>query len=349
MKAKTWLLSGVLAATMAGAVGGASAQTYVYGIEGVPSPTGANNAALFMRARGREDVTATVYAYNAAGELGDDERDVTVPGKGFIRLNRDDLALGHDTGGRSIEIRADGELNVSAMRMIWGSPAVSLTVSHWLSSEAMPDSHVPPVPVNLAAAANTKETDGRIDLTWDAVDVSAVDWGVTYSIGYRTEGEEWTVNDVGNVVERTINVVAGNTYDIRIRANRSDGAASSDWSEHVSVQARNRPPGAFPVRRVHIDRDPKVISFSENSSERATSYELQYRRGVAGSNWNSITEFGRRHGGGSSCGVGEGYNRSPCFDYSNLAPGAYQGRLRGIRPFAEPGAWSDAFTWGVTR
>ena len=269
MKAKSCLLCGVLVASMAGAVGSASAQTYVYSVEGVPSPTAANNAALFMRARGREDVTATVYAYNAAGELGDDERDVTVPGKGFIRLNRDDLALGHESGTRSIEIRADGELNVSAMRRIWGSPAVSLTVSHWLSSEAMPDSHVPPVPVNLAAVANTKETDGRIDLTWDSVDVSAVDWGVTYSIGYRTEGEEWSVNDVGNVVEWTFNGVAGNMYDIRIRANRSDGTASSDWSASVAIQARNQPPGAFPVRNVGYDEGNRALYFRDNSSARS--------------------------------------------------------------------------------
>ena len=137
MKAKSWLLSGVLAASMAGAVGGASAQTYVYSVEGVPSPAG-QPAAVFLGARDGEEVTATVQAYNGSGVLGDDARNVTVPGNGFVRLNNSDLALGHDTGARKVVVMAGRELNVTAMRRIWGDHAVALAVRHWVTNAVMP-------------------------------------------------------------------------------------------------------------------------------------------------------------------------------------------------------------------
>ena len=127
MKAKTWLLSGVLAASMAGAVGSASAQTYVYSVDLVPSPKG-QSVAVTLGDRDAEEVTATVQAYNAAGVLGGDEKVVTVPGNGFVRLNNADLALGHETGSRKVVIRADGELDVSTMRIIWSDKAVALPV-----------------------------------------------------------------------------------------------------------------------------------------------------------------------------------------------------------------------------
>ena len=137
MKAKSWLLSGVLAASMAGAVGGASAQTYVYSVDAVPSPTG-QSAAVFLSARDGEEVTATVQAYNAAGVLGDDAWNVTVPGNGFVRLNNSDLALGHDTGARKVVVMAGRELNVTAMRRIWADHAVALAVRHWVTNAVPP-------------------------------------------------------------------------------------------------------------------------------------------------------------------------------------------------------------------
>ena len=137
MKAKSWLLCGVLVASMAGAVGSASAQTYVYSVAPVPPPTGAS-VAVVLEARDGEEVTATVQAYTPAGVLGDDARNVTVPGNGFVRLNNADLGLGHDTGSRRIVVLADREINVSAMRRIWGDHAVALAVRSWVTTAVPP-------------------------------------------------------------------------------------------------------------------------------------------------------------------------------------------------------------------
>ena len=336
MKAKTWLLSCVLAASMAGAVGGASAQTYVYSVSPVPPPSGAS-VAVVLEARDGEEVTATVQAYNAAGVLGDDARNVTVPGNGFVRLNNSDLALGHDTGARKVVVMAVREINVSAMRRIWGDHAVALPVHGWVTTAVPPGSTKPGIPTNLAAVANTTNTDGRIDLTWDAVDVSAVEWGVTYTLRYRAEGDEWTEIVVGNVTKWTFTGVAGNMYDIRIRANRSDGLASSDWSESVIVQARNQPPG--PVQALHDSNG--YISFYNVTS--ATSYELQYRRAVSGTSW--VT---------ADLGITAG--RTVRFYYNGqgrdgllLPSGPYQARARALRVFAEPGPWTEVISWTIVR
>ena len=82
--------------------------------------------------------TATVQAYNAAGVLGDDAWNVTVPGNGFVRLNNSDLALGHDTGARKVVVMAGRELNVTAMRRIWADHAVALAVRHWVTNAVPP-------------------------------------------------------------------------------------------------------------------------------------------------------------------------------------------------------------------
>ena len=114
---------------MAGWPLASSAQaTYVYSVEAVPPPSGAAVAVVLSARRGVAAVTATVLAFNAAGIVGDDPREVTIPGNGFVRLDNAALALGHDTGPRRIKIRADGELDVSAMRVMWGDHAVALPV-----------------------------------------------------------------------------------------------------------------------------------------------------------------------------------------------------------------------------
>ena len=114
---------------MAGWPLGAKAQTvYAYSIEAVPPPSGASVAVVMSARLGGAAVTATVRAFNAAGVVGDDPRTLTIPGNGFVRLNNADLALGHETGARKIKIRADGALDVSAMRIMWGEHAVSLPV-----------------------------------------------------------------------------------------------------------------------------------------------------------------------------------------------------------------------------
>ncbi len=93
-----------------------------------PAPTGANKASIFVAESAGEEVTATVGAYNADGELGDDTAVVTIPANGFVRLNNADLALGHESGGRMVTIRANRELMVYGFRFVQGERAVALGV-----------------------------------------------------------------------------------------------------------------------------------------------------------------------------------------------------------------------------
>ena len=120
----------MLAAVLLSFTGAVVADTWVYTILGIPSPTGANNASIFVAepTGTGKPVSATVQAYNDAGVLGDDPEIVTVPANGFVRLNNPDLALGHDDGGRRVTIRADRELAVTAFRWLAGGPAVALAV-----------------------------------------------------------------------------------------------------------------------------------------------------------------------------------------------------------------------------
>ena len=107
---------------------------YSYQVHGVPWPKGQSVAVILgHRFRDGEAVdsaarSARIIALNAAGEWGDEPRRVTIPVYGFVRLNNADLALGHETGARRIWISADGPLDVTAMRIIWGDHAVALPV-----------------------------------------------------------------------------------------------------------------------------------------------------------------------------------------------------------------------------
>ena len=169
MKAKSCLLCGVLVASMAGAVGSASAQTYVYSVAPVPPPSGAS-VAVVLEARDGEEATVTVQAYTPAGVLGDDARNVTVPGNGFVRLNNAELGLGHDTGARRVVVMADREINVSAMRRIWGDHAVALAVRSWVTNAvppAMPGC-ADEAELNRLAVGNelVESEEGRVDARW---------------------------------------------------------------------------------------------------------------------------------------------------------------------------------------
>ena len=141
----------VAVALMAGAAGGALAQAdtigghrlvnpavtsttpYVYSIEGIPAPSGANRVSVFIGARGADDVRINMLAYNSDGEDGQrgDREGNRIPGNGFLRLDGDDLMLGLESGARKVVIWAEALINVSAMRTIWGDHAVSLPVHHW--------------------------------------------------------------------------------------------------------------------------------------------------------------------------------------------------------------------------
>ena len=81
-------IKAMTAAVLLGFTGAVVADTWVYTILGVPSPNGANKASIFVAEPTGEEVTATVGAYNADGELGDDAAVVTIPANGVVRLKQ---------------------------------------------------------------------------------------------------------------------------------------------------------------------------------------------------------------------------------------------------------------------
>lgn len=154
----TGALSGALCALFLVLMAGwplASSAQHTYEIDAVPSPTGQPVVVvLSSRTVSFLEVKARIAARNAAGEVGAGAREITVPRGGFVRLNNADLALGFETGPRTIHISSDYELNVTAMRGIWGDRAVSLPVY---------ESHTP---ARGAVALGYTRHGGDLGLVW---------------------------------------------------------------------------------------------------------------------------------------------------------------------------------------
>ena len=140
-------------------------------------------------------------------------------------------------------------------------------------------------------ATRQSDDEAKIDVAWTAPSSGTSPSG--YDVEYKQDGGDWTTGTTVNdptTVTHTFDVQGGSSYQYRVRAFRTlittNEKLAGSWTNSSTV--RGLPAGPVTnLAATRNDTDKTTIDVSWSASNRATGYDVQYRKNTGSWQWGA--------------------------------------------------------------